>query len=333
MHEDDIPKQQSSTYWLKMASCTVSYNSVFVVSAILAAAAPASAYLAGPHASKVGHSASQRRCISTSLTPPQSLMECRSSIAPFSSNTQLYANGDDSTDEIRPKIGLAPLEQKASTIEEIAAATDASSQDDATGAQITDTSTSAATNTVNARLQAELAAAAEAEKAGGKSKLAKKVKAAFKSEKTDAERQRSIEEARNLNGVNPLVAGGSGLLAFGGSYALWTATSFIAELFANNPVETDFYTAARLSGVFRNVIIGLFSLASGFFGVIGLGLVLLGGRVAIGVLTGELDPTPIRKRKDQELEMPNVIDLMLNKKPGRRGGREKGRSEDNPFGL
>ena len=136
-----------------------------------------------------------------------------------------------------------------------------------------------------------------------------------------------------MNGVNPLVAGGSGLLAFGGSYALWTATSFIAELFANNPVETDFYTAARLSGVFRNVVIGLFSLASGFFGVIGLGLVLLGGRVAIGVLTGELDPTPIRKRKDQEMEMPNVIDLMLNKKPGRRGGRKKGRSDDNPFGL
>ena len=241
----------------------------------------------------------------------------------------MHANADDSTDEIRPKIGLAPLEQKASTIEEIAAA---SQQDDDEDAATIDTSVSAATNTVNARLQAELAAAAEAEKAGGKSKLAKKVRAAFKSEKTDAERQRSIEEARNLNGVNPLVAGGSGLVAFGGSYALWTATSFIADLFANNPVETDFYTAARLSGVFRNVIIGLFSLASGFFGVIGLGLVLLGGRVAIGVLTGELDPTPIRKRRDQEVEMPNVMDLMLNKKPGRRGGRKKGRG-DNPFDL
>ena len=313
---------------LKMAPSTISYNNILVVSAIIAAAAPASAYLAAPPASKVArHFASQPR---GNLTPPQSLLACRSHIIAPSSHTQLYANTDDSTDEIRPKIGLAPLEQKASTIEEIAAATDA--QDDTT-APITDTSTSAATNTVNARLQAELAAAAEAEKAGGKSKLAKKVRAAFKSEKTDEERQRSIEEARNLNGVNPLVAGGSGLLAFGGSYALWTATSFIADLFANNPVETDFYTAARLSGVFRNVVIGLFSLASGFFGVIGLGLVLLGGRVAIGVLTGELDPTPIRKRKDQELEMPNVIDLMLNKKPGRRGGRKKGRSDDNPFGL
>eukprot|EP00563_Minutocellus_polymorphus_P002820 CAMPEP_0181032862 /NCGR_PEP_ID=MMETSP1070-20121207/6955_1 /TAXON_ID=265543 /ORGANISM="Minutocellus polymorphus, Strain NH13" /LENGTH=274 /DNA_ID=CAMNT_0023110261 /DNA_START=59 /DNA_END=885 /DNA_ORIENTATION=+ len=242
---------------------------------------------------------------------------------------QIAANADDSTDEIRPKIGLAPLEQKASTIEEIAAA----SQDDDDAPPTTDTSTTAATNTVNARLQAELAAASDAEKAGGKSRLAKQVKAAFKSERTDEERQRSIEEARNLNGVNPLVAGGSGLVAFGGSFALWTATSFIADLFASNPVETDFYTAARLSGVFRNVIIGLFSLASGFFGVIGLGLVLLGGRVAIGVLTGELDPTPIRKRKDQEVEMPNVVDLMMNKKPGRRGGRKKGRSDDNPFGL
>ena len=306
-------------------------NALVIAAILVSAMCSASAYLASSQPSRAYVTPTQQQrhgtCTSTSSLTPPSL--CRQIV--LSPATQLQANAGDSKDEIRPKIGLAPLEQKASTIEEIAAAADAS-QDDTT-AQAADTSTTAATNTVNARLQAELAAAAEVEKAGGKSKLAKKVRAAFKSEKTDEERQRSIEEARDLNGVNPLVTGGGSLFSFGMSYALWTATSFIAELFAKNPVETDFYTAARLSGVFRNVVIGLFSLASGFFGVIGLGLVLLSGRVAIGVLTGELDPTPIRKRKDQELEMPNVMDLMLNKKPGRRGGRKKGRSDDNPFGL
>ena len=261
--------------------------------------------------------------------------DSRSNQIRHSTSTLLEASNNDDVNESAGrssrKIGLAPLETQASTIEEIAAASERTADDDP---EIDDTV--AATNTVNARLQAELAAAAEAEKAGGKSKLSKRVREAFRSEKTDEERQRSIEEARDLNGVNPLVAGGSGLLAFGGSYAIWTATTFIAELFAKNPVETDFYTAQRLSVVFRNVIVGLFSLASGFFGVIGLGLVLLAGRVAYGVLTGELDPTPIRRKRGEEIAMPNVWDLMMNKKPGRRGGRKKGRSssmDDNQFGL
>jgi hypothetical protein len=68
----------------------------------------------------------------------------------------------------------------------------------------------------------------------------------------------------------------------------------------------------------RNVIIAIVSLASGFFGVTGLGIFLLGVRVAYGVATGELDPMPIKKSKQEEIEMPNVWDLMMNKKPGRR---------------
>jgi len=273
------------------------------------------------------------RCNSVGITRSTSLLAS-------SDGSNNGGDGKDSTgaDTSGRRIGLAPLETKASTIEEIAAAAEQGNKQDGgdgRGAEDADDPTVAATNTVNARLQAELAAAAEAERAGGKSKLSKRVRAAFRSEKTDEERQRSIEEARNLNGVNPMVAGGSGLLAFVGSYGLWTATTFIADLFAKNPVETDFYTAARLSGVFRNVIVGLFSLASGFSGVIGLGLVLLAGRVAYGVLTGELDPTPIRKNRGEEIAMPNVLDLMMNKKPGRRGGRKKGRSssDDNQFGL
>jgi hypothetical protein len=69
----------------------------------------------------------------------------------------------------------------------------------------------------------------------------------------------------------------------------------LATFVALNPVNTDIYFVQRVSGVFRNIVMGLSSLASGIFGVIGLGLFLLGIRVTIDVLKGELDPTPLKK--------------------------------------
>ena len=65
---------------------------------------------------------------------------------------------------------------------------------------------------------------------------------------------------------------------------------------------------------------GLSSLASGFFGVVGVGIFLLGVRVAYGVMTGELDPTPIKKSKSDEIVMPDVWGLMTGK-TNRRGKR------------
>jgi len=81
----------------------------------------------------------------------------------------------------------------------------------------------------------------------------------------------------------------------------------------------------------------------GFFLVTGLGIFALGVRVAYGVFTGELDPTPIKRNpiagvgKSEDVVMPNVWDLMMNKKPTRKGGRQgregKSGDSDNPFGL
>ena len=103
---------------------------------------------------------------------------------------------------------------------------------------------------------------------------------------------------------------------------MWTLTSFLGELFVIHPGQSDAYYIQRLASVFRNVVIGLFSLMSGFFGVTGLGVFLLGIRVGYGVLTGELDPTPIKKIsrgvEQEKVELPNVWDLMIGKKSGRR---------------
>lgn len=177
----------------------------------------------------------------------------------------------------------------------------------------------ALTGTVNERLMQELEAEKDKEKFGARSKLGKKLGlAAFRSQKTDAEREAAIAEARNLNGVNPLVTLAGSLVALGIAAGLWAATNSLGAFFTLNPVVSEFYFVERSAAVFRNVAMGLISLASGFFGVSGLGIFLLGMRVAYGVVTGELDPTPLKKPKSEGLEMPNVWALMTTTKPNRR---------------
>ena len=116
------------------------------------------------------------------------------------------------------------------------------------------------------------------------------------------------------------------------AYGFWILTQFFADLFLTHPLSPEApYTFQRIASVIRNVVIGLSSLASGFAAVTGLGVFLLGVRVAYGVMKGELDPTPTKKDKMDLKELPNVWDLMMNKKPSRRNRGSSG--GDNPFGL
>ena len=190
----------------------------------------------------------------------------------------------------------------------------------------------AATNTVNERLMAELEEATNAEKSG-RSRSGRKMGLTDgfgRPRKTDEEIQAAIEKARDLNGVNPVVCIVGSLFALGVAAGLWYATQTLGAFFASHPVESTVYFVQRSSQVVRNISMGLISLASGFFGVTGLGIFMLGVRVAYGVMTGELDPTPIKQNQSEKIDMPNVWDLMLNKKPGRRGG---GSNDNNPFGI
>jgi hypothetical protein len=201
---------------------------------------------------------------------------------------------------------------------------------DATAAskQEEETQLAAQTGTVNERLMQELQEAKQKEKFGARSKFSKNFDG-FRSQKTDEEREAAIAAARNLNGVNPVVTTIGGVLALAAAFGLWTLTTTAAEFFASHPVVSDFYVVERLAAVFRNLVMGIISLATGFFGVTGLGIFLLGVRVAYGVATGELDPTPLPEQQKQKTELPNVWDLMLNKKPTRRN-KKKG---DDMFGL
>lgn len=196
----------------------------------------------------------------------------------------------------------------------------------------------AVTNTVNERLLAELKAQEQQEKYGAKSSVGKKLRMTDgygRPRKTDAEIKAAIEAARDLNGVNPVVTLVGSLFALGVAAALWWATTQLFTFFALHPVESDVYFVQRSAQVVRNVTMGLISLASGFFGVTGLGIFLLSIRVSYGVMTGELDPTPIKQNQQvnaEKVDLKNMLDLMTNKKPSRRGGRGGG-SDNNMFGL
>lgn len=192
------------------------------------------------------------------------------------------------------------------------------------------TTTKAATSTVNERLLSEIQASLDKQKGSPSSSSAsnnnsktKEYFKEFRSTKTEEERQRSLEEARDLNGVNPLVCIGGAAFAWACAGALWVLTTYLGVFFASHPLDSDVYFVQRVAGVFRNVVVGLSSLASGFFGVVGVGIFLLGVRVGYGVIVGELDPTPIKvpKMKDggeEEFVLPDVWELMMGKKKRRR---------------
>jgi hypothetical protein len=198
-----------------------------------------------------------------------------------------------------------------------------------TTANPTSSSTKAATSTVNERLLSEIQASLDKQKgttttSNTHSKTKEYLKEFRYTTKTEEERQRSLEEARDLNGVNPLVCIGGAAFAWGCAGALWVLTTYLGVFFASHPLDTDVYFVQRVAGVFRNVVVGLSSLASGFFGVVGVGIFLLGVRVGYGVITGELDPTPIKvpntnkRMNDEEFVLPDVWELMMGKKNRRR---------------
>lgn len=178
---------------------------------------------------------------------------------------------DEITDEITRTLSAAPLKNESIEINSMKA------EDSENNAS------SAKTNTVNERLMAELQAASDAER-GPKTAMGQKFRDNFRySDKTDEEREAALEAARDLNGVNPTVTILASFFAFGMAYGFWVATQFLGELFLSHPVSADApYAFARMASVFRNVVMGLSSLASGFAAVSGLGVFLLGVRVAYG---------------------------------------------------
>lgn len=61
--------------------------------------------------------------------------------------------------------------------------------------------------------------------------------------------------------------------------------------------ESNPYPVQRAAIVARNLVVGLSALASGFTGVVAVGLFAMGCVVGVGVLKGELDPNKADEKK------------------------------------
>jgi hypothetical protein len=116
----------------------------------------------------------------------------------------------------------------------------------------------------------------------------------------------------DLNGIQPYTPFIFSFFAAVMSFVAWQASTYLAGHFAIQFVDSELYPVQRVAIVGRNVVVGIFTLFTGFSGVVSLGLVLLGVAVSIGVAKGELDPTAVRPDGDAQ-KSGEVKDLRVDK--------------------
>jgi len=94
----------------------------------------------------------------------------------------------------------------------------------------------------------------------------------------------------DLNGINPLTPLTFSVVPAAMCFIGWKSSNYMSQHFAVGFLNSEIYPIQRIAIVARNIIVGIFTLATGFSGVVCVGLILLGFTVAIGVIKGELDP-------------------------------------------
>jgi Protein of unknown function (DUF3082) len=100
-----------------------------------------------------------------------------------------------------------------------------------------------------------------------------------------------VAKKEDLNGINPITPLTFSVFPAIMAYVGYQATNYLVGHFAIDFVESPIYPIQRAAIVARNVIVGISTLATGFCGVVSVGLFLLGIAVSVGVLKGELDPS------------------------------------------
>lgn len=149
------------------------------------------------------------------------------------------------------------------------------------------------------------------------------------------DQKRIVQQEVDLNGIDPIacVVGAAPTAAL--SYGFWTFTGSAAEWFVTHPIESDFYPVQRLGAAFQAAVVGLSSLAAGIFGFTALGIFLLGVRVALGVASGELDPSKQSAEPPRQTTAERVRDI-FTKDPvevvmaARRAKRGDNEADDTP---
>lgn len=111
----------------------------------------------------------------------------------------------------------------------------------------------------------------------------------------------------DLNGVEPSIPFIFATVPIAMCAMGYQISVFLAQHFAIQYVDSEVYPVQRLAIVGRNFVVGIVTLATGFSGVIALGLIIMGIAVTIGVAKGELDP----KKKEESGEAANKNSIPL----------------------
>lgn len=107
---------------------------------------------------------------------------------------------------------------------------------------------------------------------------------------SSANRGKVPAKIEDLNGVNPLKPLFFSIVPAGMAVAGWLLSAYLTDHFAVTLLDSDVYAVKRFAIVTRNLVVGIATLGTAFCAAVSVGLLLLAGRVAIGVARGELDP-------------------------------------------
>ena len=120
-------------------------------------------------------------------------------------------------------------------------------------------------------------------------------------EREERIRQRGGKRSQkeDLNGIDPLTPFLFSTVPAVMSLVGWQISTFLAANFAIQYLDSELYPVQRIAIVGRNLVVGLFTLQSGFCASISLGLFLLGVTVTVGVAKGELDPAKKKVINDE----------------------------------
>jgi len=116
----------------------------------------------------------------------------------------------------------------------------------------------------------------------------------------------------DLNGLRPslllLGAGSYAVVAFLGVQFLYGASDF----FNNNPLDDEmFYVAYRFSVIARQAVVAMAALGTSVTTIASIGQLALAVRVAVGIATGELDPTAEREDLYGEKKQSKIAQMLL----------------------
>lgn len=93
--------------------------------------------------------------------------------------------------------------------------------------------------------------------------------------------QIEVREEVDISDVNPAVAVASSVATICAAYFMWQFTTFMTISFAEHPFQSDFYPVQRFAGLVRQVVVGASSLLTGLTAATGIGVGVLGIKVAL----------------------------------------------------